>query len=588
MFLPFLFSASASVSIAPSPGQTAFKPLPLSEVEAVLNKTDLLIGLAAKPRDSQLIARFFDAQSLFPDAHFELFTPLDFKKVVPKVPRSPYLVLFEGNELKALVGQIDSETTLAFLLDLYVTKSRPVIDSLEGALFGAPVTIIARPDQFEAAYNLSLLAGPANVVTVTERIATELGFNQSECALFRKDDLAFATFACRPDGYKANIAPKFAYYDEKQLKHSRDLIFAFHSKEPEENVTEFLTQLGKKYRDFRFVYAPRGETYVLTDFLRVVFHHPYTHIAVINFSARFHYDLSSLVTREQFDEEPFNATVWRRRIHRIVKAVRNGELPKIYQSDYETDPEAGNIQSVVGTNYGKYVLNESVDTFVFYHKPTCPTCMSVFRNVFRPFANAVEKYSNLSYQFVHIDTSSNRVPEGFPVWKTGTIALFPAPWNQVKVLPLEKYEVLLWFAHKYASVRHPIPFELPDNETLDQIQERIDELSLYMNEDNRAVLRAVMIDIKADIYMRDLYRRNPDADKPWPKRENETKQRIQIFKPEVLEEFAREEEARLAAEAAEAAKKAAQGGGESSPIPDTPVSGDVEQTPAPEAPAQEL
>jgi hypothetical protein len=435
-----------------------------------------------------------------------------------------------------------------------------VLDSLDGALFGAPVTIIARPEQFPVAYNLSLAAGPANVVTVSEKVATQLNFTSSECALFRQDDHAFATFPCNLPGYKSNIAPLFSYYNEHKLQHSRDLIFAFHSKEPEPIATAFLAELGRKYRNFHFVYAPRGETYAITNFLKVVFHHPYTNIAIINYSAGFHYDLSTLVTREQFDEEPFNATVWRRRIRDIVRAVRGNKIPRVYQSDYEGERESGNLHAVVGTNYLQYAMNESADVFVMYHKPTCGNCQAIYRDCFQKFAAEVERLGNITYEFIHIDVDSNSIPEGFPVWAPGSIAIYPREWKQVKILPLESYEFMLWFASKYASCPHPFPFEFPDNATLDKAQERMEDLALYMNESMRNVLTAVMIDVKADIYMRDLFIRNPDADKPWPKRENETKEQFELWKPEYLEELRLEREAdeaaRAAAEAAMAAEAA--------------------------------
>jgi hypothetical protein len=163
---------------------------------------------------------------------------------------------------------------------------------------------------------------------------------------------------------------------------------------------------------------------------------------VINCSARFYYNLSSLITRKQFDQEPFNATLWRRRIRRVGKAV-----------------PAGNIQRVVGMNHDNYVLNSSSDTFLFDHQRDCVSCPTVFKDAFRRFANAVEPHQNSSYSFVHIDISSNNVADGFINQGARTITIYFAPYNTPFVFPLEKY----------ASVKHPIPFELPDNETVTQI-----------------------------------------------------------------------------------------------------------------------
>jgi hypothetical protein len=524
MLFQSLLGVIFSVSIAPIPTKGRISPVPLSALDDLVNRTDFLVGLAAKPRDSQLILRFFDAQPLFPDVRFELFAPIDLKRVIPNPPRSPYLALFESHRLVGLIGQIDSEVTLAHLLDLHITKTRPVVDSLEGMLFGAPITILARETQFEAAYNLSVAGGAANVVSVSEKIASELFPGDDNCGLFRDDDLAFAAFPCNLSGFRANKAPLFSYYNEKKILGSRELVFAFHSKEPEENATAFLEELGAEYRDFRFVYAPRGETFVITDFLTYVFHHPFTNLAVINYSGKFYYDLSSIVTREQFDEEPFNPVVWKQRIAEIVAAVRSGRLPKVFKSNMEGDREAGNVHFAVGTNYLQYVLNQTTDTFVFYHKTHCPTCQNVFVEMFRRFAGAVERYPDLPYEFVHIDISSNRIPEGFPVRLAGSIVLYPANATVPKVLPFESYDVLLWFAQKYSSVPHALSFELPTGERLAKIEKRVAELRLYLSDDVKEGFEKVVSDLRADIQAK-----YPEQE--WPNAEG---------RPVVIEPFIKE------------------------------------------------
>lgn len=84
--LPFLFARSLSIVIPPSTGKTKFNPLPLSDLDNAINNTKFRVALAAKPRDSQLIFRFFGAQTLFPEACFDPFAPIDLKPILSNPP----------------------------------------------------------------------------------------------------------------------------------------------------------------------------------------------------------------------------------------------------------------------------------------------------------------------------------------------------------------------------------------------------------------------------------------------------------------------------------------------------------------------
>jgi hypothetical protein len=112
-----------------------------------------------------------------------------------------------------------------------------------------------------------------------------------------------------------------------------------------------------------------------------------------------------------------------------------------------------------------------------------------------------------------------------------------------------------------------------------------------MNESSASVLWAVLIDVRADICIRDLYLRNRDAVKPWPERENQTKQRFELWKPETVEQWEREGNVLEAAEIAVREAAAREAAGEATEA----ASGDAgnqepttTQRAPPEQPNQEL
>jgi hypothetical protein len=105
--------------------------------------------------------------------------------------------------------------------------------------------------------------------------------------------------------------------------------------------------------------------------------------------------------------------------------------------------------------------------------------------------------------------------------------LYTAKSKQVRVLPLESYDVLLWFANKYASVPHPIAFALPGVDALAKIQKRAGQLALYLSEEGRAGLEQSLNDLRADIEAQ-----SPETAAAWPKKEK--------LVVEVLDRFRRE------------------------------------------------
>jgi hypothetical protein len=366
-----------------------------------------------------------------------------------------------------------------------------------GLLDAGFLTVIGRSRDFATLRELAVSTSvPTNVLLLSEYGLSEFEVDEGECAVYRRDDDHLVNFECNVANFAASAVSLYSVVTDRTPFMNGTFVFV-RLEEPEPVVVEFLTELGKAHPDFRFAHVPKTHTYVATRLLNEPFGDSAVNIAVFEFPEKSHYKISHLLPEFDVENLSFNATAWKSLVGDILADVRAGKLEKVLLSEAETPRAEGNMQRLAGTNFWRTVNNESADVFVLFEKPNCQPCPHAY-NALSKFATAV--LGSVGYELDYLTVSGNKIPGGFPVTSVPAILLYPANDKaHPRVCPYESYDVIAWFAQKYAKEKHAIAFQLPDVETLKNIEDRVAQLSKAATNELVQLLQDTLQDLRSDV-----------------------------------------------------------------------------------------
>jgi hypothetical protein len=474
----------------------------LSALTALVNSTDHVFVGAFK-KYYQLISSFMTSRRLFLNYTFTLSTRAVIRALTGEnIPVTPLVAVFDHGKMTGVLGPIDSPGTLIHLIDLYARRARPVVDKLDGSLTGAPYTVVSLPEQFDTAFGIAKQVGLANLITVTPKVYSELDLTSSQCALYRGYDSELVPFDCPPSDIKPYTKPLIigaTYGSFRRIVKGGEHILAFRSDSSPAEAADLLRELAPDFPDFQFVYFGYNESTLVTDEIQRLFTELTTDAVVLNFSARYHYNLTAHVPPDLLTEV-FNKEAWRVVLNELLRQVRSGQIPKIYLSEPASERAEGILQRLVGATYLESVLNESVNEFVYFVEAGCQFCRSTVSPLYRRFSDAVQEANETEYEFGTLDFASNYREGGFPATGTPVILLYPkGDKENIKVLPYESFDVFAWFAAKYASKPHAVRYKMPTEETLVKVEERVEQLKKVIRPYLIPVLEQELQELKADI-----------------------------------------------------------------------------------------
>jgi hypothetical protein len=474
----------------------------LTALAALVNSTDhVLVG--AFKKYYQLISSFMTSRRLFLNYTFVLSTPAVIRDLTgEKLPLSPLVAVFDHGKLTGAFGPIDSPGTLIHLIDLYARRARPTVDTLNGSLTGAPYTVVSLPEQFETAFEIARQVGLANVITVSPKVYSELNLTATQCALYRGYDSELVPFECPPADVRVYTKPLLigaTYGSLRRIVKGREHVLAFRSDSSPTEAAELLRELAPDFPDFQFVYFGYNESRFVSDEIQRLFTELATDAVVINFTARYHYNLTAYVPPDLLTGV-FNKDAWRVVLNEQLLQVRAGHIPKTYLSEPPAERVDGVLQRLAGINYIESVMNESVNEFVYFVEAGCEECRTAISPLYRQFSDAVQETNETEYEFGTLDFASNFREGGFPVTGTPVILLYPkGDKANIKVLPYESFDVFAWFAAKYASKPHTVRYKIPTEETLVKVEERVQQIKKVIRPDLVPVLEQELQELKADI-----------------------------------------------------------------------------------------
>jgi hypothetical protein len=253
-----------------------------------------------------------------------------------------------------------------------------------------------------------------------------------------------------------------------------------------------LIELGGRYPDYRFV--------VVDAIRKIRAYFPdldtkFAGVVIANFGAMYYYNTSEYVTPDMVDEATFDMRVWGRQIAAALDDIKAGRLKKQWITENENPESYTELTRIVGRTYEAAVNNQTADLVLLFSRSKCVKCQAIQRKM----ASLREKANSSNYLFAVINQKYNQIEGGLPVAAAPCVIMWSRGKKDIRVLPLERYELIVWMTNRYGTKPHHVQANLTGWHKMDKVQRRADELAEWLKPEFASRLRATVRDLKADV-----------------------------------------------------------------------------------------
>lgn len=410
----------------------------IEEVREMVKTPDYYIFLAASSKASKIIQGFLSLRSIYPDIKFEIIHPLAFNEFLggKNVPELPGLIFVNDSKVVTSVGPIDTESTLAFQIDLYLTKHRRTAttqEELVAALGHAPYTVICPFYSFNHAFNIAQTCGnkiaPCDVVNLANSLATAIGLAGQTLAIFRKADQVLEPIEGNYKAFEAAATPVFDTASKVALKRSKTISVGWCVDRPYPAHQNFLFELGSNFKSYSFFFIPSelrkhlekgtGQKFRPNEFIAFNYHEKY------------------LIDNKDFFNDQviqqFHPQAWTQIASQYLIAIN--KLKKHYVSEQSSFPyKPGTLNKVIGRTFKQFIQNTQEDTLILFLSRGCNKCNDLFKS-FRQFIDECEGKNITTLKFGFIDVRKNSIEGSFNL-TTELPFMYLYPANSTQTYPL--------------------------------------------------------------------------------------------------------------------------------------------------------
>lgn len=326
----------------------------------------------------------------------------------------------------------------------------------------------------------------------------------NDCVIFRQDDSFLGNIAnCTVTDYIAKAAPSYEFANRFTLE-SKNLVVGV--KVPDSNtgspVHSILGQLGDHYSQhpIDFVIADADFAEAVKRLQGVDWGKWNSNVAFVNFSGKYFYNESVRFT-DAMKSEGFSPIEWGQNISAFINDIMSGRVKKVYLSEEPMNPIDPIFHKAVGSDYMSYVSDPKKDVFVLFLRSSGAISTKIFQK-YRRLAALINRQSGNSehYRMLVISIDDNMIEGGFPVLPKNApvLLLFPAGNKQdVKICPRETFKTMAWFTQKYAAHPHSIPFTLPKEAKLADIEDGVNFRMRGLTPALQKAIKQQMADLRA-------------------------------------------------------------------------------------------
>jgi hypothetical protein len=342
--------------------------------------------------------------------------------------------------------------------------------------------------------------GPANLLLLSDSLLGELGIGAGECGLFRRTDSEFVHFPCTLGKLKENAKPAFSVATRRFLKSGAEaVVFRSNGSVFDREVTELLADLSAVFPAFSFFWANRPEAENVSKVVGAQYLEGWAGVAVLSFSGLYWYNITAFIPAEITTEDGFDASLWKEKIREVLTAIAGGKVEKSYVSEPVPNFPGSVLRRVVGSNFADELSRTEKDVLVLFSRERDENSRKAAGKL-RKLADRFRDSGSEKFDIWTVDVTLNQIAGGFPVTRAPAIALYPADdRTEVRVVPREKLQILLWFTAKYGTQGHEIAANLTKPGKIDRVSARVEQLKAVVKPEVASRLKYTLDDLRTDI-----------------------------------------------------------------------------------------
>jgi hypothetical protein len=195
------------------------------------------------------------------------------------------------------------------------------------------------------------------------------------------------------------------------------------------------------------------------------------------------------------NESTIDMRIWGRQIAAALDDIKSVKVPKRWISEDEAAESYTDLTRVVGSTYDAAISNETADVVMLFSRPKCVKCQAVQRKM----SALKEKVNSSDYVFAIIDQKYNQVEGGLPVASAPCVIMWTRGKRDVWVLPLERYELIVWMTQKYGTRPHRVVANLTGWTKMDKVKSRAEELAGWLKPEFASRLRYTVHHLRAHV-----------------------------------------------------------------------------------------
>jgi hypothetical protein len=343
--------------------------------------------------------------------------------------------------------------------------------------------------------------GPANLLLLSDPLFSDLGIGAGECGVFRRTDSAFEHFPCTLARFKANAKPAFSIATRKLVKSDSEAVL-FRSNESVLNpeTSAMLSKLSEEFPAFRFFRVIGAEVENVSKVVGPGYLNGWVAVAVVNFTGLYWYDTSEYFPpeNENITEEEFDVGAWGTKLRELLAGIASGKVEKRYVSESVPAFSGGFLRRLVGSNFVEEIARAEKDVLVFFTREGLERSRKVSAKLYK-LSDRLRKAGSDTFEIWTIDIGLSQIEGGFPVSRDPAIALYPADdKTEVRLVPYESFQILVWFTAKYGTQPHEITANLTKTGKIDRAATRADQLKALTRPEVASRIKYTMDDLRAD------------------------------------------------------------------------------------------
>lgn len=385
--------------------------------EMAKTEENLIVYGCRDTRDSLAIS-FLQIHKFLPNYTYALTTPGDLAQLCHLGVYDHSLAFYKKGEFVSMVGPVEYETSILYLIDLYMSDNvrKPCTTDIQlmAALGQTTISLIVPTSIYDTGLELAKEAGAnicsTNLVHISDELSSYTGLGINRMALYREYDRELVEIEPTIDSFMENYQSSFTIAKYEQLVDFSKTIIGLISNQDIIYHNDYLYNISHHFPNYSVILIREVDQWKLLEKFKIPYI-GYQDLCVFNFNEGWMHNVSNYID-VSLKETYFMTDQWIESTISVMEMIHNDTIPKQYISEDPSNKFGDDlIMKVVASTYEEFI-NLPGDKFLLFIVPRCNECNKAI-GVLKQVKQNLNDQGITNITFGVLDYEKNAVPGGF-------------------------------------------------------------------------------------------------------------------------------------------------------------------------------